>query len=211
MTGTLPLGNEVDGIIFSTSASNNTVGGHGGGQGNTIAFNVGGRRPRPVGDRRLDPVEQHLFQRAAGHRPDRDRPIMLRLPRSLTERAGGGTGSNIEGSLTSVAEHHVLDPVLQQPGRRSVRFWPGPDVSRLDDGHRPTPAALRPSTSICRAGWPSETWLTATGDQREHRRYIGILQRHLGAGGQRRVLDGQLTRSLRRPGRPRSTSSGREI
>ena len=40
MTGTLPLGNEIDGIIFSTNASNNTVGGTGGGQGNTIAFNV---------------------------------------------------------------------------------------------------------------------------------------------------------------------------
>ena len=40
VTGTLPLGNEIDGVIFSTNASNNTVGGTATGQGNTIAFNV---------------------------------------------------------------------------------------------------------------------------------------------------------------------------
>ena len=40
ITGTPPLGNEIDGIIFSNNASDNTIGGTARGQGNTIAFNV---------------------------------------------------------------------------------------------------------------------------------------------------------------------------
>ena len=40
ITGTAALGNEINGIILSNNASNNTIGGTGGGQGNTIAFNV---------------------------------------------------------------------------------------------------------------------------------------------------------------------------
>ena len=39
VTGTLPLGNEVYGVIFSTSASNNTLGGTATGQGDIIANN----------------------------------------------------------------------------------------------------------------------------------------------------------------------------
>src|SRR5262249_52763519 len=40
ISGTLPLGNEVYGVIFSSGASNNTIGGTATGQGNTLAFNV---------------------------------------------------------------------------------------------------------------------------------------------------------------------------
>ena len=40
VSGTLPLGNETQGVIFSSNASNNTIGGTGAGQGNTIAFNA---------------------------------------------------------------------------------------------------------------------------------------------------------------------------
>src|SRR5262249_25899052 len=40
LNGTAPLGNEVNGILISSNASNNTVGGTGGGQGNVIGFNV---------------------------------------------------------------------------------------------------------------------------------------------------------------------------
>ncbi len=39
-TGTKPLGNEINGILITTSASNNTLGGTVAGAGNTIAFNV---------------------------------------------------------------------------------------------------------------------------------------------------------------------------
>src|SRR5262249_22458080 len=38
ITGQLPLGNDIDGVIISGS-SGNTIGGAGSGQGNTIAFN----------------------------------------------------------------------------------------------------------------------------------------------------------------------------
>ena len=39
-TGQAPLGNELDGVILSGGAFNNTIGGTGAGQGNTIAFNL---------------------------------------------------------------------------------------------------------------------------------------------------------------------------
>jgi hypothetical protein len=39
-SGTLPLGNEINGIIISSSASRNTIGGTSAGQGNTIGYNV---------------------------------------------------------------------------------------------------------------------------------------------------------------------------
>ncbi len=39
-TGTKPLGNEINGVVISTSASNNTLGGTVAGAGNTIAYNV---------------------------------------------------------------------------------------------------------------------------------------------------------------------------
>ncbi len=39
-TGALPLGNEINGILFSGGAANNTVGGTATGAGNTIAFNA---------------------------------------------------------------------------------------------------------------------------------------------------------------------------
>ena len=40
ISGTLPLGNEIQGVIVSGNAPNNTIGGTAAGQGNTIAFNV---------------------------------------------------------------------------------------------------------------------------------------------------------------------------
>ncbi len=40
ISGQAPLGNEINGIILSNNASDNTIGGTGGGQGNLIAYNV---------------------------------------------------------------------------------------------------------------------------------------------------------------------------
>ena len=40
VSGNNALGNEINGIILSNHASNNTIGGTGGGQGNTISYNV---------------------------------------------------------------------------------------------------------------------------------------------------------------------------
>ena len=56
----------------------------------------------------------------------------LQAAPTLTGVSGGGTGSNVEGSLTSVAEYELSDPVLQQPDRGSVRSGPGADVPGLD-------------------------------------------------------------------------------
>ena len=40
---------------------------------------------------------------------------------------------NITGVAHQRRQHHFLDPVFQQPGRRSLGFWPGTDIPRLDD------------------------------------------------------------------------------
>ena len=40
ITGQLALGNEIDGVLLSGGASNNTIGGTGSGDANTIAFNT---------------------------------------------------------------------------------------------------------------------------------------------------------------------------
>ena len=68
ITGNNPLGNEINGVILSNNASNNTIGGTGGGQGNVIAYNVQAGVLVAVGNGRLDPVEQHRLQRTAGDR-----------------------------------------------------------------------------------------------------------------------------------------------
>ncbi len=102
LTGLLPLGNEVNGIIFSTDASNNTIGGIGAGQGNTIAFNVaaGVIVQSGTGDSILsnsiysNGQEGVFLNGSANH---------AQAAPTLTGAVGGGTGSNVQGSLTSIA------------------------------------------------------------------------------------------------------------
>ena len=102
LTGTLPLGNEVYGIIFSTTAWNNIVGGTAAGQANTIAFNVatGVIVQSGIGDSVLSNSIYSNGQQG----------IVLvgtannaQSAPSLSGATGGGEGSNIEGSLTSIA------------------------------------------------------------------------------------------------------------
>ena len=106
-TGILPLGNEVYGIIFSTNASNNMIGGTGGGQANIIAFNVavGVIVQSGIGDSILSNSVYSNGQQgvalvgAANH---------AQSAPTLSGATGGGTGSNIQGSLVSVANTSFL-------------------------------------------------------------------------------------------------------
>lgn len=107
VTALAPLGNEVNGVIFSNDASNNTIGGTGDGQGNTIAFNfaAGVIVPSGTGDSILSNSMfsngQHgIFLSGSGNNAQ-TAPVVLAV-------AGGGTGSNIEGSLTSVPDTAFL-------------------------------------------------------------------------------------------------------
>ena len=68
-TGTAALGNEINGIILSNNASDNTIGGTGSGPGEYDRVQRGGGSAGPVGNRRFDPLEQHLLERPSGHRP----------------------------------------------------------------------------------------------------------------------------------------------
>ena len=101
LSGNAALGNEVNGIILSNNASNNTIGGTGGGQGNTIAFNVqaGVIVQSGMGDSILSNSIFSNGQQGIALTSGND----LQAAPTLTGASGGGTGSNIEGSLSSFA------------------------------------------------------------------------------------------------------------
>ena len=106
LSGNAALGNEVNGIILSNNASNNTIGGTGGGQGNTIAFNVqaGVLVQSGTGDSILSNSIVLNGQQGIALASGND----LQAAPALTGASGGGTGSNIEGSLTSLANTSFL-------------------------------------------------------------------------------------------------------
>jgi Calx-beta domain len=106
LSGNAALGNEVNGIILSNNASNNTVGGTGGGQGNTIAYNVqaGVLVQSGTGDSILSNSIVFNGQQGITLASGND----LQAAPALTGASGGGTGSNIEGSLTSLANTSFL-------------------------------------------------------------------------------------------------------
>ncbi len=102
-TGSQPLGNEINGILFSGGASNNTVGGAAAGQGNTIAFNdeQGIDVQAGTGDSILS---NSIFSNA-------QQGIALAATVSIpviTGAAGGGTGSNVQGSIASAVDTTFL-------------------------------------------------------------------------------------------------------
>ncbi len=102
-----PLGNEINGIIlFNSSASNNTVGGTGGGQGNVIAFNVqaGVLVDTGTGNSILSNSIVSNGQRGIALESGND----LQSAPAVTGVAGGGTGSNVVGTLASVADTSFL-------------------------------------------------------------------------------------------------------
>ncbi len=106
ITGNAPLGNEINGIILTGNASANTIGGTGGGQGNLIAYNVqaGVLVQSGTGDSILSNSMYSNGQQGialAGGNHSQSAP-------TLTGTSGGGTGSNVEGSLTSVANTSFL-------------------------------------------------------------------------------------------------------
>ena len=101
VSGTLPLGNEIDGIIFSTTASNNTVGGAGVGQGNIIAFNAATGVLVQSGTGNSILTNSIYSNGRLGIVLNGTANNAQTAP-SLTGAAGGGTEGNIEGTLTSV-------------------------------------------------------------------------------------------------------------
>jgi hypothetical protein len=100
-SGTKALGNEINGIVFSASASDNTVGGTASGQGNTIADNVaaGVLVNSGIGDSILSNNIYANGQRGVFLNGSANNAQTAPV---LSGAVGGGTGSNIQGSLTSV-------------------------------------------------------------------------------------------------------------
>jgi hypothetical protein len=100
-SGTLPLGNEVNGVIVTNNASKNTIGGASADQGNTIAFNVaaGISVNSGTGDSLLS---NSLYSNG-------QQGIVLvgmandgQTAPTITGAGAGGTTNDVEGSLASV-------------------------------------------------------------------------------------------------------------
>ncbi len=104
--GTAALGNEINGIILSNNASDNTIGGIGAGQGNSIAYNVeaGVLVQSGTGDSILSNSMVFNGQQGIALANGND----LQSAPTLTGVSGGGTGSNVEGSLTSLPDTSFL-------------------------------------------------------------------------------------------------------
>ncbi len=106
LNGTAPLGNEVNGIILSNNAADNSIGGTGGGQGNTIAYNVeaGVLVQSGTGDSILSNGIFMNGQQGIALDSGND----LQSAPALSGATGGGTGSNVVGSLSSLANTSFL-------------------------------------------------------------------------------------------------------
>ncbi len=159
LSGTSPLGNEVNGIILSDNASDNSIGGTGGGQGNTIAYNVeaGVLVQSGTGDSILSNGIFMNGQQGIALDSGND----LQSAPALTGATGGGTGSNVEGSLSSLANTSFLiqffssvvaDPSGQGQGQT---FLGSTIVSTLGSG-------IVPINFNLAGGLTVGTWMTVT-------------------------------------------------
>ena len=127
---------------------------------------------------------------------------------TLTGATGGGTGSNIEGSLTSVANTTFLIQFFSSLVADPSGFGQGQTF--LGSTTVTTHASGIASIDFnLLSGLAVGTWVTATATNESHRRHLGVFQRHLRAGGQRRLLIRQLYRRIDGRDGGRSTSSAR--
>ena len=124
------LGNEINGIILSNNASNNTIGGTGGGQGNSIAYNVqaGVLVQSGTGDSILSNSIYFNGQQGIALASGND----LQSCSDAHRRERRGNRKQCRGLAYQPGEHELSDPVLQQPGRGSFRSGPGADLPGLD-------------------------------------------------------------------------------
>ena len=115
---------------ISLASSSNTIGGTIAGAGNTIDFNgVGqaGSGVQLVGnpDQQRDPLQLDLRERGPGDQPGRRsrprtmRPALrarttIRIIPTLSLAQSDGATTTVQGSLDSIPEHELPDPVLRQ-------------------------------------------------------------------------------------------------
>ncbi len=116
LTGKAPLANEVNGVIVSTNASNNTIGGVTADLGNTIAFNVlaGVSVESGTGDSILSNsiflngmLGIDLVSPGIGNGPNN----LQRYP-VLQYATSNGSITHVHGTIKSASVHHVPHPVL---------------------------------------------------------------------------------------------------
>ena len=183
ITGKAPLGNEINGVMITTKASNNTIGGTVAGAGNTIAFNALQACPwcrEPV--IRSSPTASIPTAISESSWCAPTPPV-----HSRTEQPSELSGPHLGrlqrpdhprgGNAQQPAQYHVPDPVLRQSRGRSVRLRPGTDRVRLDAGHdrHLRQRHVRPSD---RSRLSRRRSALGDGDEPDHRRYVGVRQGH---------------------------------
>ncbi len=188
ITGTAPLGDEVNGVIVSSGASNNMIGGTVSGAGNTIAFNVlaGVSVESGTGDSILTNSiysNGHLGidlvapgDPPSGVTPNepgvRVGPNDLQNYPILTTAIGGGTSSSIQGTLNSLASTSFLiqfftSLVSDPSGYGQGQTWIG-SITVTTDASGNVPITFAPLSSLAASIWVTATATnTSTGDTSE--------------------------------------------
>jgi hypothetical protein len=192
ITGTGALGDEINGVIVSNGASNNTIGGTSAGAGNTIAFNVlaGVSVEAGTGDSILtngiysngnlgidlvaagDPARGLTPDPVAPASPIRSGPDNLQPYPILTTAVGGGSGSAIQGGLYSVPNTKFLiqffTSQVPDPSGFGQGQTPIGSTTVTTDGSGNAKIAFIPPTSLAASVWATATATNlATGDTSE--------------------------------------------
>jgi Calx-beta domain len=169
ITGKAPLGNELNGVIASNNASENTIGGTVSGAGNTIAFNflAGVSVESGTGDSILtnsiysnDQLGIDLVTPSPSPSPPPG-PNDLQTAPDLTSAVGGGPSNGIQGTLASIASTPFLiqffTSLVPDPSGYGQGQTPIGSTTVTTDGQGNAAISFAPSSSL-----PANIWGTAT-------------------------------------------------
>ena len=173
ITGKAALGNELNGVIFSTGASENTVGGTVTGAANTIAFNqlAGVLVQSGIGDSILSNsiyLNNQLGIVLAPPTPAPG-PNDLQAAPVLTSVVGGASIGSIQGTLTSIANTTFLiqfftSQVPDPSGHGQGQTYVG-SATVTTNGMGTATISYSPSTLLAATAWVTATATnTETGD-----------------------------------------------
>ena len=191
-SGTVALGNEINGIIISNSASGNSIGGTISGGGQHDRLQRGSGCFGSVGDRRLDPFEQHLFQWPSRHQPgcawrpserrDAERPGVRVGPNDLQNTpvmtaVVAGTNGSAQATLNSLPNTPFLIQFFTNITPDSSDVRSGTDASGIaavvTNASGNAMASVTPAAAHRREG----SWVTHTATNLVDRRHLGICRR----------------------------------
>ena len=201
LSGTAALGNEINGIIVSDNASNNTIGGTGTGQANTIAYNVaaGVLVQSGTGDSILS---NSIFSNghlgidlaAAGDPPSgvtpngagvRSGPNNLQNTPVMTAVVAGTKGA-VGATLSSLPNTPFLIQFFTNTAADPSGFGQGQtllgSMAITTDASGLATVSLTPQDGV-----PASSWVSATATNLVDRRHVRIRPGSLGPARQRSI------------------------